>query len=151
MIFKREKITEAGERKRLAEMQASPTPPASPTIVNFDPITVNIETIPGRPAPADGTSQQIQGKLHYVTVSFSLEIRDRNQQDIVEAVRPLILDKLIALLGKKQFHELITVQGRYILRSQFLEFSNQLITSHSMRPAKEALATNVYFTQFIVQ
>jgi flagellar basal body-associated protein FliL len=149
--FKRPAITEQSERDRLSNIHASPTPPPIPAYIPFESVTVNIEAVPDRPMPADGTTRQLQGKLHYVTLAFSLEIRDSNFKEIIEAVRPLILDKLILTVGKKSFQDLTTVQGRYVLHSQIMDFSNQLINTHSAKPMKEGLVTNVYFTNFIVQ
>jgi flagellar basal body-associated protein FliL len=59
-------------------------------------------------------------------------------------------------MGHKQFHELTSVQGRYILKSQVLEIANQLWAKRQSPngenvPASDPLFTNLYFTQFIVQ
>lgn len=151
LYFKRPPITEESERARLAEVHASPTPPPEPGYVNLEPLTVNISSNPTNPKPADGTSAQLQGKLHYVTVGISLEIRDKNQEDLIEEGKPYIIDKMISILGKKQFHELNQVQGRYILHTQIIDAVNQLINSLSPKPSKEGLITHVYFTQFFVQ
>lgn len=151
ILYKKPSITEDGERERLAALRAKPAVPAVSGLVDFEPITVNIMATPDHPAPADGTSQQLQGKLHYATIGFSMEVRDKNQQDLIDAIRPLILDKLILILGKKQFHELTTVQGRYTLHSQILEVANQLALKLAISPAQENLVSNIFFTQFIVQ
>ena len=151
MVFKRPRITEESERTRLMESNALPTPATDPGFIQFDPVTVNIEAVPHHPAPADGTSQQLHGKLHFVTVGFSLAVRDRSQADLINEVRPQILDKLIATLGKKKFTELNNVQGRYVLHSQIMDFANDLLVRHSAKPMKDGLVTNVYFTQFVVQ
>jgi flagellar basal body-associated protein FliL len=150
-IFKRPPITEDGERDRLAEAKESVTPPALPGFVSFDPVTINIEPIPGHPSGEGESHRQINGKLHYATVGFSLEIRDKNLQELVEAVRPQVIDKVIQILGKKTYQEIVTAQGRYILHAQIMDFANHLITHHSIKPMRESLVTNVYFTQFIVQ
>ena len=147
MMYKRPLITEDTERARLSAIEARPKILGPPGFVTFEPVTVNIEPTPGQVRPADGTPLQLHGKLHYVTVGFSLEIKDASQKDAVEAVRPMLMDRLLSMLGKKPFQELITVQGRYLLRTQLLEHANQLI---SKQPS-DGLVTNIYFTQFIVQ
>jgi flagellar basal body-associated protein FliL len=150
-LFKRPPITEEGERDRLAETHATPTPLSQSGLVNFDPITVNISPAPVQPQPADGPAKQIQGKLHYVTIGLAIEIRDQNQKGIIDALRPFILDHLITILGKKKFNELTSVHGRYLLHSQIIEGANHLITSKANIRFKEELVTNVFFTQFVVQ
>ena len=150
-IFKRPPITEQGERNHLALIHASPTPMGAPAFVLFEPVTVNIKPIPDQPLPSDGTIRQIQGKLHYATVGFSLEIRDKNYQELTDSLRPLILDKMIQTLGRRHFHELTTIQGRYTLMSELVDYSNYLVISHSTMTSKEPLITNGYFTYFIVQ
>ena len=106
---------------------------------------------PQQPRAADGTSQQIEGKLHYSTVGFALEIRDGSKKEVIETLRPIIMDKFISLLGRKGFKELTTVQGRYLLRTQLLESVNQIVAKASEEAARDGLVTNIYFTQFIVQ
>lgn len=166
MLYQRPAITEDGERARLAQVAASPTPPPQPGMITFEPVTVNIEATPGAPKPLDGTPQQIQGKLHYATVGFSLEVRDMGFKPEIDAITPMLMDKVLALLGHKSFNELTTVQGRYVLRTQVLELTNELLAKHL--PARsgadhgkrgpgaqtnkpDPIVVGVYFTQFIVQ
>ena len=136
-IVKHAKITEMGERQRLVELQARPTQPAVPAFIPFESMTLNMK--------------QLQGKPHYLTLKFTLEIHDQNKQDMIQEIRSLILDQLIATVGRKEFYELTTIQERYILRSQMIDFTNELIISHAIKPIKEGLVTNVYFTDIIVQ
>jgi flagellar basal body-associated protein FliL len=55
----------------------------------------------------------------------------------------LIEDRLLTLVGRKGYTELTSVQGRYQLRSQLRDSANQM--------AKDALVTDVFFTDFVVQ
>jgi flagellar basal body-associated protein FliL len=150
-IYKRPIITEESERERLAQIHASPTPLAQPGLITFDPITVNISTASEQPKPESGTFKQLEGKFHYVTIGFALEIRDRNQKELIESLKPFILDQLIALVGKKKLQDLTHVHGRYTLHSQLIESTNKLVTSKFNLHSKQEVVTNVYFTQFIVQ
>lgn len=151
ILFKRAPITETTERERLRALHAQPAPNPTPAYITFEPLTINIKANPDQPLPVDGTSQQMSGKLHFVTLSFSIQIRDAGQEEFIKALTPLILDRLILILGKKYFHELTTAQGRYILHSQFLDQINQAIIPLLSLPTKEALITDIFFTQFIVQ
>ena len=155
LLYKRPPILEETERERLFSLHSKPEVEASSGTIAFGPITANIATSPEKPQPADGTFRQLEGKLHYVTLSFSLEIRDQSRQDVIDAIRTKFLDKLNQILGKKQFNELTSVQGRYLLQSQLVDAANQLVASNppqDVNPAElEGLVTHIFFTQFIVQ
>jgi flagellar basal body-associated protein FliL len=170
MVFKRPVITESGERARLAKMHASPLPPSIPMTIAFEPLTVNIEATPVAPKADEKSNQQIQGKLHYVTLGFSLEIRDSKRKEEIEELRPFLIDHLLHVLGHKKFQELNSVQGRYLLRTEIVNFANDYLEKHKLKgfakpteepkekeddstePApKDILVTELYFNQFIVQ
>lgn len=139
IMYKRPEITEAAERKRLeaAHIRKAVTEATAPDSVVFGPVTVNIESYPA-PQQTAATDEgeghgAIKGKLHYVTLAFAIEIVDGGQKAAVEEVRPVIMDQLLTRLAHKPFHELTTVQGRYVLRTQIMELVNrltQLLPSH---------------------
>jgi flagellar basal body-associated protein FliL len=152
MVYKRPAITEEGERKRIAELRAKPMPVPTPALIVFDPVTVNIATTPTLPKAADGTPVQIHGKLHYVKVGFAIEIRDKERSGEIELIRPVIMDKLLSMLSRKPFHELTTVQGRYVLRTQIIDTVNELLRESSQaKKSEDGLITSVYFTDFLAQ
>lgn len=155
ILYKRPKITETSERDRLKKRKAVETVTYAPGLIEFKPVTVNIQATPADPKPADGTARQIDGKLHYVTLGFALEIRDIGRKEAIESIRSIIMDQVLALLGRKDFHQLATVQGRYQLRTQIIDSANQLVRQaegdESRGGAFDAFVTNVFFTQFIVQ
>jgi flagellar basal body-associated protein FliL len=155
LVFKRPAITESSERHRLSEQHAAPRVPLVPAQIAFESTTVNIATTPENARPDDGSNSQIQGKQHFATVAFTLEIADARRKDEVEALRPRIMDRFLQSLGRKQFHELTTVQGRYVLRTELVNAVNELAVSAGERKpgsaAPEPLAKALYFTQFIVQ
>lgn len=151
LVFKHPPITDVGERKRIAEEHEQPITPLTPSYIKLPTQTINIEPTPGRPKPANGTHEQIMGKLHYVTLGLSLEINDQSQQEVIENLRPYILDKLMTLIGRKPFHELNSVQGRYLMQSQIIDLANQVIAAHGNDPTAKDLVTNVYFTEFSIQ
>lgn len=130
ILFKRPAITEETERKRLLEDQrlkkiASET--TATGLVSFEPVTVNIETYPAQPPLTDEDDPgALKGKLHYVTMALSVEIVDGGQTKAVDQVRPVILDQILTLMARKSFHELTTVQGRYVLRTQIMDLINRL-------------------------
>lgn len=130
ILFKRPLITEENERKRLLEDQrlkkiASET--TATGIVPFEPVTVNIETYPAQPPLTDEDDPgALKGKLHYVTMALSVEIVDGGQTKAIDQVRPVIMDQILTLMARKSFHELTTVQGRYVLRTQIMDAINRL-------------------------
>jgi hypothetical protein len=63
--------------------------------------------------------------------------------DLIEDVRPIIMDKLGVILGKRRFHELTTVQGRFTLHSQILDMINQTVASYHHAHLREPLATQI--------
>jgi flagellar basal body-associated protein FliL len=164
VLFKRPPITEASERAHIEAMKVAKPPKAMvPGEITFDQTTINIATSPADPKPAEtagpGSSNpaQLGGKMHYATVAFTLQIRDADAKADVEALKPLITDQLLTLMGKKQFHELTSVQGRYVLKTQIVELANELWNKRQNKdgaigttPA-EPLVTELYFSQFIVQ
>ncbi len=151
LIFKRQKITDGKERIRLSRLFSRGSGIATPIAVNWKPITVNISSSPVSPKPANGTSQQLMGKLHYVTVGISLELRNRTYANTLENLNPVVMDRLLSLLAKKTFQELNNIQGRYILSSQIIDTINQLVATQLPSAALEGAVSQLYFTQFIIQ
>ena len=140
--FKRPNITESSERSRIENVYKKPNLIQRGQVI-FQTMTVNIQSIPNNPNYQSDTASKMAGKIHYATLGFVIEIKDASKISQIESVRPIFTDKLISVLGRKEFHELNTVQGRYLLRTEIIELVNQLV--------KEPLASNVFFTQFIVQ
>jgi flagellar basal body-associated protein FliL len=151
-IFHKQKITEREERERIREKYSRPVEETTSTLFTLDSMTVNIANTYPIPKVAEGETPKIPGKFHYCTVQLSLEIKDEDQKDTVEALKPLLVDQIITILGKKTYSQLTTFQGRYILQSQILETANQIIAEHTKnQDNKEALITHIYFNQIIVQ
>ena len=151
IIFKRPVITEQSERVRLAKELAKPTPPPVAGTMSFDTMTVNISS--GTSANPDDP-QPLGGKLRYVTLGFSVELKDISQKERLEGLRPIIMDQILHVIGRKQPQELTTVQGRYVLKTQLLELINHIASSAKpgdRKAASEALVTQLHFTDFVVQ
>lgn len=131
VLFKRPPITEEVERDRLMTLHEKARAPAMPGMVSFDSFTANIEPSPARPGEVDAASGlQIRGRLHYATLSFSLELRDSGRADEIEELRPRIMDAILGIMGRKNFNELSSAQGRYMLRTQIVETVNRLVARY---------------------
>lgn len=142
ILFKRPPITEETERARLEKIKAKPKPPPIPGQVQFDPLFMNI-------VPTENLVNPDYPKTHHLAVAFALEIRDGSQAGLIEELKPMLLDQVIKLVGKKRISDLNQVQGRYLLRSQIMEVCNHIIAKYA--PNKESLVSNVFFTQYTVQ
>ncbi|HTL12723.1 MAG TPA: flagellar basal body-associated FliL family protein [Bdellovibrionota bacterium] len=141
ILYKRPAITESAERQRLVKQGTQGAHEVHGGQIEFKAITANIMAMPEKPEGGEGSPAE--GKAHYCTLAYSLEVRDMSQADAIERVRAQINVRMLQLLGKKPFDELNSVQGRYLLRSEILEIVNEL--------TGKPLATDVFFTQFIVQ
>ncbi len=122
LLYQRPPITEESERARLTKLNQSPTKPLVAGLIEFEPVTINIAT------PEPGA-----GKSHFLTLGFALEIHDMRHQAVVESLRPLILDKLVSVIGRLHAQDLNNVQGRYILRARLIELVNQIIVQSGGR------------------
>ncbi len=151
LMFKRPAITESGERRKIEAKLEKPAAPTKVAFVTFDTFTVNIKATPDRPAAGEG-AQQVKGKLHYVTLGYALEIRDEDRAYQITNNKAKIMDKVLHLLGTKAFHELNSVQGRYVLRSEILDLANAIVTETGQgNEEKKLLVTNVLLNNFTVQ
>ncbi len=132
LIFKRPVVTESQEREKIIGAKKSTV--AEKTLVSLDPITANLDPY----KEANGKE-----KIHYVSISMSVEITDENDQGTFEDARPIIMDKILSILAKKKFEDLNQVQGRYILRSQIIDAANEYLGT--------PMVEDVYFSDFLLQ
>ncbi len=135
ILYKRPPITESGEAERLKKKLEKPKPSGPPGAVVFTPVTINLAP------PEAGTGSE--NKIHYATLAFTISTVDQSAAQKLESIRPLLQDRMISMVSKRSYQELTSVQGRFLLRTQLRDAANQV--------AKEALAADVYFTEFVVQ
>jgi flagellar protein FliL len=135
ILYKRPPITESGESERLKKKFEKPKPEGPPGSLNFQSVTINLAP------PEAGTGGE--NKIHYATLAFAVTTIDQGAAQKLEAVRPLLQDRMISMVSKRSYQDLTSVQGRYLLRTQLREAANQL--------AKEVLVTDVFFTEFMIQ
>ena len=148
ILFKRPVITEEAERARLAdEALKKANASAVSGTVTFPPVTINIK--PTFIGPETGAKALASAKLHYATMAFTLELRDERQKDLIETLQPVIFDRVLSLMGRKNYADLTSVQGRYVVRTQMQDIVNQLVAAETKD--KTAAVTNVYFSTFMIQ
>lgn len=134
VIYKRPSITEAKERVKLSQQKPQSHSEGVRAIVQLDPITANLDPF----TDVDGKS-----KVHYVTMTLAVEVRDQGEVDKFRAAQPVVLDRVLVQLGKKKFEELNQVQGRYVFRSQIIDAANEYLGA--------PIVTEVYFNDFLLQ
>ncbi len=146
LIYHRPLITESLERDKLQKHQTVVEAGANSGTVKIEPITLNI--LPDVPEPG---SKEVP-PTHFLVIGFSVELRDIGEKAKFDSVKTFFLDRTISMLGSKSFKDLVTVQGRYVLKSQLIEMANELMTDfHGASVGEIPLITNLYFTQFQVQ
>lgn len=148
MIHKRPPITETTERERIAKAVAKPKKSEDAAYIVFEPMMLNIAS--SAPLKQTGVAPTPQaGKLRFLNIGFTLELRNENLKTKFEIKKSIFVDRFLTLVGKKTYQDLITVQGRYILKTQILNIVNQMNMGETT--TDEVTATNIYFSQFMVQ
>lgn len=134
IIFKKPVITETSERKKLFEKKKVVAEVHEAGYLTFEQTSFNL--------------QPYEGKLHYLNTTFSIQVVDASKLGDLEFLKPLILDRLQIDLIKKPFHELTTVQGRFVLKNQILDLGNKLASEHKIA---EVPFSDVHFSEFLIQ
>ena len=151
ILYKKPEITEAKEREKLAKQHEAPPKVLVPGMVTFDAVTVTIAPSARQKVSSDPFAHEVKGKIHYATIAFAMEIKDVDKKEFLQAAKPLIQDLLLTLLGRKQFQELTTVQGRYLLQAELIDAINLKLGQTVPELKNEDLVSHIFFTQFIVQ
>ena len=136
VLYKRPQITEEKERAKIAQKATeAPVEDRSKRVLYpLDTVTVNLDSYTG----ADG-----KPKSHFASLTLTLEIRRDRDRAKLDASKPVIMDKVIQIVGKKTYEELNQVQGRYVFKSQVIDESNEYM--------KEPIVTEVFLTDFMLQ
>jgi flagellar basal body-associated protein FliL len=135
LVYKHPAITETQERAKLEQTRQAPSHEnARKVTVQLDPITANLDPF----TDTDGKQ-----KVHYVSLTLAVEIRDEAEIEKFNAAKPVMLDKVLFHLGKKKFEDLNQVQGRYVFRSQIIDSANEYLGA--------PIVTEVYFMDFLLQ
>jgi len=143
VLFNRPVITESTERDRLKDMKDShKVTDEELTYIKFEQVNANLKPDPSKPPGDEKTDTQILGQIHQAQISFYVQLNSPELKEKAEKYRTRFLDQLLVVLGNKNHHELLTLQGRFRLRAQIVELLNEI--------ADERLVQDVYFTEFIV-
>jgi flagellar FliL protein len=129
LLYKKPEIIEETELEKKKEELGKPLPLAEKSLMAFEQVTVNIA--------------MTQGKAHYATIAFSLELRDAEAAAIAKAKKAMIVDKMLQALAKRQVTELNTIQGKLLLKTQLMTEYNEVISPGAV--------TDIFFSNFILQ
>jgi flagellar FliL protein len=103
-----------------------------PVFVVLEPFTVNLQT--------DASEQFLQ-------VSFTLQVADQSQVELIKLYMPQIRSRLLLLLSSKRAAEISTVEGKTKLSNEIIE---QVKQPFSTGGAPQNVS-NVFFTSFVIQ
>jgi flagellar basal body-associated protein FliL len=129
LIYQRPAIVESTEIKKQAELAKTPATPAEPELVSFDQMTVNVA--------------MTSGKAHFATLSFAVQCRDSEAAEAVKNKRPLLVDRVIAALGRRELVELNTIQGKLLLKTELVHQFNEIVPTGDV--------TDMFFSDFKLQ
>ncbi|MBS1959671.1 MAG: flagellar basal body-associated FliL family protein [Bdellovibrionales bacterium] len=135
LVYKRPAITESKERAKLATKKPELHDNGKKVVLVLDPITANLDPYTD---PTDNKQ-----KVHYVSMTLAVEIRDESDVNKFKDAEPVVMDKVLSNLGKKKFEDLNQVQGRYVFRSQIIDAANEYLNA--------PVVTEVYFNDFLLQ
>lgn len=107
---------------------AKQTKEASGVNFSFDPFVVNLMD---------------SGGTKYLKVSIQIELSDSKFMEKAKNRTPQLRDAIITLITNKTSEELITAEGKIILKDEIKQRSNQILG--------EGTVLNVYLTDFVMQ
>lgn len=95
---------------------------------SFDPFVVNLMD---------------SGGTKYLKVSIQIELADAKIMEKAKSKTPQLRDAIITLITNKTSEELITAEGKIMLKDEIKQRANQILG--------EGTVLNVYLTDFVMQ
>lgn len=112
---------------------AKQEPPKPPVFLPMDQFTVNLQS-------DSGTDQFLQ-------VSFTLQVADQEQIELIKTYMPLVRSRLLLLLSSKKASEISSVEGKKKLSEEIIAQVKQPFLPQGTPQA----VTGVFFTSFVIQ
>ncbi|MCF8088869.1 MAG: flagellar basal body-associated FliL family protein [Desulfotignum sp.] len=117
---------------------ASPDDPPGPAVnPEAAPLTYTLNTYIVNLMGNSGMSNR------YLKVGVLLGISDPATIPVVEKYKPLLDDAALILLSSKTYNDLATVEGKIVLKQEFISRMNQILGSN--------VVNKIYFSEFVVQ
>jgi len=85
--------------------------------------------------------------VRFLQVSMQLLVREEKLVELVKLHSPVIRNNLLQVLNGRDYHELMTREGKEKLRQECLKEVQKILTKEAGAPTVEDL----YFTSFVVQ
>ena len=79
----------------------------------------------------------------YLKVGVLLGISDLKMIPLIEKYKPLMDDAALILLSSKTYNDLATVEGKIVLKQEFISRVNQILGTN--------VVNKIYFSEFVVQ
>lgn len=79
----------------------------------------------------------------YLKVGVLLGMTDPTAIPLLEKYKPLLDDAALILLSSKTYNDLATVEGKIVLKQEFISRVNQILGSN--------VVNKIYFSEFVVQ
>jgi flagellar FliL protein len=79
----------------------------------------------------------------YLKVGVLLGISDAASIPVVEKFKPMLDDAALILLSSKTYNDLATVEGKIVLKQEFISRMNQILGGN--------VVNKIYFSEFVVQ
>jgi flagellar FliL protein len=114
-------------------------PGKPPVFITMEPFTVNLQV--DSSAPPDRTTGE------FLQISFTLQVADRNQEDIIKQYMPQVRSRLLLLLSSRKASEISTAEGKKKLADDIIAQIKQPFAPGLPPQA----VTGVFFTSFVIQ
>jgi len=98
----------------------------------MEPFTVNLQS---------------EGGDQFLQITFTLQVGDAAQEEIIKAFMPQVRSRLLLLLSSKKASEISTVDGKKKLSEEIIAAVNQPFSPKG--PPQNVV--NVFFTSFVIQ
>lgn len=108
-------------------------PPKPPVYLPMEQFTVNL--------------QSDNGNDQFLQVSFTLQLADQEQVDLIKTYMPLVRSRLLLLLSSKKASEISGVEGKKKLSDEIIAQVKQPFLPQGTPQA----VTGVFFTSFVIQ
>ncbi|HYD79801.1 MAG TPA: flagellar basal body-associated protein FliL [Paucimonas sp.] len=107
-------------------------PGKPPVFIDMEPFTVNLQS---------------EGGEQFLQVSFTLQVADENQLEVLKLYKPQVRSRLLLLLSSRKASEISTAEGKQKLADDIVAQVKQ-----PYAPGMPPLAvTGVFFTSFVIQ
>jgi flagellar protein FliL len=131
----------------LAIKMLAPPPPPDPAeaVAEKDPLPE--PAIYFSMSPPVIVNFNVKGRQRFLQVEIDVMTRERDVVSAIELHKPMIMNSLVLLIGGQDYFELLTAEGKELLRQQCLQEVQRLLQKEIGKPGIE----QIFFTNFVMQ